>query len=408
MRVLLVSQFYPPVIGGVEFHVREIARGLAERGHVVGVATLAGRQEARREIEDGVDVWRLSGTTQSIGALHATERRHAPPIPDPKTYAAMRRVVGEFRPEIVHAHNWMGRSFVPLKRTSQAKYVVTLHDCSITCVQGRMMRRGLTPCEGPTPRRCLGCAGHVYGASKGTATYLGNRLMQGAERRAVDAFIPVSSAVAEATMLSATGVPYEVIPNFTAELGDDSAASDERLQMLPSDPFILQVGDVVSDKGVDVLLEAYAEMQSGPRLVLIGRASRERLAGRPQRVTMTGMWPRELVGEAWRRSLFGTMPSLCLDASPTVTLEAMSAGKAVIASSRGGLTDQVVDGVTGFLVPPGDRSALRDAMTRLADDASLRERMGSAARERFETTFAAPVVIDRIEALYRSTIAADA
>ena len=111
--------------------------------------------------------------------------------------------------------------------------------------------------------------------------------------------------------------------------------------------------------------------------------------------------PHELVAEAWRRSLFGTMPSLCLDASPTVALEAMAAGTPVVASALGGLPDQVADGDTGLLVPPGDAAALGRGDARLASDPALVERMGAAARHRFEAEFRAEIVIDRIESIYR-------
>jgi glycosyltransferase involved in cell wall biosynthesis len=118
--------------------------------------------------------------------------------------------------------------------------------------------------------------------------------------------------------------------------------------------------------------------------------------------------PHDVVAELWRRSLFGTMPSLCLDASPTVTLEAMAASRPVVASARGGLLDQVVDGETGFLVPPGDAGALASAMARLLADERLRARLGTAARERFEREFSASVVISRIESIYARLLAPEA
>ena len=118
---------------------------------------------------DGVSVHRLGGLAQDVGVLHSTSRRHAPPIPDPKTVSDFKRLLAEFKPDIVHAHNWMGRSFVPLKRTSGSRYVVTMHDCSRTCAQGRMMYRGERLCEGPGVSRCLGCVAaslrHAQGPS---------------------------------------------------------------------------------------------------------------------------------------------------------------------------------------------------------------------------------------------------
>jgi len=403
MRVLLISQFYPPVIGGIEFHVSSLARTLAERGHAVAVATLAHNAESDHP---GVVVHRLSGVAQRVDALHTTDRRHAPPIPDPGTVSELRRLIAEFRPDIVHAHNWMGRSFVPLKRGSNARYVITLHDCGRTCAQGRMMFRGERLCEGPRASRCIECTAHVYGALKGPLVYIGNAAMRGPESRAVDAYVAVSTAVAEASGLLGSGLRYEVIPNFLDEASLPGVPlADHRLAELPHEPFILQVGDVVADKGVRVLFDAYRSLDTAVPLVLIGRDQTGASADAPAGVTVVGSWPHELVAEAWRRSVMGTMPSLCLDASPTVTLEAMAASRPVVASRLGGLTDQVEDGVTGILVEPGNPSELAGAIQRLLADHSVRDSMGVAARQRFERSFAAGVVIDRIEALYDSLLA---
>jgi glycosyltransferase involved in cell wall biosynthesis len=81
------------------------------------------------------------------------------------------------------------------------------------------------------------------------------------------------------------------------------------------------------------------------------------------------------------------MPSVVPEAFGNVVLEAMAARLPVIASSNGGGAEQVVDGETGFIVPPGDHSSLAVAMKNLLEDAELRKRMGAAGYRRFETKF---------------------
>jgi len=405
LRILLISQFYPPVIGGVEVHVQTLALGLVARGHEVTVATLTtGDSGPEERLDGGVRIRTLRGAVQRIGPLFKTERRHAIPLADPELVGGIRRLVDEIQPDIVHAHNWLGRSFVPLKRQVGAPYLVSLHDSGRICTQGRMMYRGTSLCSGPSVRRCLSCCAVQFGALKGPVTYLGNRLARRSEAETVDLFLPVSSAVAESNHLAEDGLPFEVVPNFAIDAASDAVNEDPRLAELPSQPFILQVGDVVSDKGIDILFAAYRTLESPPPLVLIGRIAESVKRLLPSGVIAIGTWPHDLVLEAWRRSLFGTMPSLCLDACPTVTFEAMAAGKPVVASGLGGLLDQVADGVTGLLVAPGDPVALAQAMAQLASDPALRHKMGGEARLLFETRFESNVIIDRIESIYLAQV----
>jgi glycosyltransferase involved in cell wall biosynthesis len=405
MRIMLISQFYPPVIGGVEVHVQALARGLVKRGHEVVVAThVADGNPAGDRLDEGVRVRSLQGMVQRIGPLFTTERRHAIPLADPGLKSGLKQLASEFRPDIVHAHNWLGRSYVPIKRTIGVPYLVSLHDSGRICTQGRMMYRGQELCTGPSVQRCLSCCAVQFGAVKGSVTYLGNRVARSSEARAVDLFLPVSNAVARSNHLAQDRLPFSVVPNFAADAEPLSSCTDPRLAQLPAEPFVLQVGDVVADKGVDVLFEAYRRMDSPPPLVLIGRIAETTATSLPPGVIAVGPWPHELVLEAWRRSLLGTMPSLCLDACPTVTFEAMAARKPVVVSALGGLLDQVVDGETGLLVPPGDSSALASAIRRLAGDAELRASMGIAARARFDSEFRSDVVIDRIESIYHAQV----
>lgn len=75
------------------------------------------------------------------------------------------------------------------------------------------------------------------------------------------------------------------------------------------------------------------------------------------------------------------------DASPKVAAEAMASGRAVVASAVGGLREQIVDGVTGLLVPPRDPQALAQALKRVLADAHLAARLGEAGRRRYQSHF---------------------
>ena len=81
-------------------------------------------------------------------------------------------------------------------------------------------------------------------------------------------------------------------------------------------------------------------------------------------------------------------------------LEAMAAGKAVVASSVGGIPELVQDGVNGLLVPPHDAAALAAALARLLDDDGLRRALGAQARSTVETQYSTQAVCGRLAAIY--------
>ena len=146
----MVSQFYPPVAGGQEQYVRNLSRTLVARGHEVIVATIQlGDDEAFTD-DDGVRVRRLRMSAQRVKRFFTSSREFAPPVPDPEATVALRRIVAEENPDVIHAHDWLARSAMPTQVRGRHPLVVTLHDYSLICGTKRLVYRGW-PCSGPAP-----------------------------------------------------------------------------------------------------------------------------------------------------------------------------------------------------------------------------------------------------------------
>lgn len=154
-------------------------------------------------------------------------------------------------------------------------------------------------------------------------------------------------------------------------------------------------GRLVFGKGADYLLRAVAECRtSAPmHLTLAGEGPEgprlESLAlelGLSDAVTFAGL--AHEMPKFWQACDVAVVPSAeFVEACPMVPLEAMAAGKPVVATENGGLPELVVDGVTGTVVPPEDPSALARAIGRYASDRDLRQRHGSAGRARVMEKF---------------------
>jgi glycosyltransferase involved in cell wall biosynthesis len=407
MRILMLAQFYAPIIGGEEQHVRTLSIELAARGHDVAVATLWHTGVPEFEIDQGVRVYRIRGAMQRApGLFSESGRQHVPPFPDPGLTWELRRVMARERPEVVHGHNWLVRSFLPLKTRGGPRLVLSLHDYSLVCAKKVLLYHG-GPCSGPGLVKCFECAGDHFGRLKGGPTVIGNWATAQVDKRLVDLYVPVSQAVAVANGLVDAGLPYQVLPNFLPDgMAQAHADADDYLKLLPAGEFLMFAGDLIRFKGIDVLLQAYAGLRGDtiPPLVMIGRMTADTPAQIPDNVRILDRWPHDALLEAWRRCSVGVLPSIGPETFGIVLLEAMAYGRPVVASRIGGMTDVVADGETGFLVTPGDADGLRQAIQRLIDEPGLKQRMGNAARLRLANLFSASSVVPRFEAMYRQVL----
>jgi glycosyltransferase involved in cell wall biosynthesis len=168
----------------------------------------------------------------------------------------------------------------------------------------------------------------------------------------------------------------------------------------------LFVGNIIAHKGLHTTLEALSMVRPGWRLRVIGagpdearcRELTERLGLTP-RVTFFG---RQSPAEVERH--LATADALVLPSAmeglPYVILEAMASSLPVVAGDVYGIPEVVVDGETGFLVPPEDAPALAQALTRVIESAPLRARLGTNARRRFEERFTLERQVEAMSTIY--------
>jgi glycosyltransferase involved in cell wall biosynthesis len=173
----------------------------------------------------------------------------------------------------------------------------------------------------------------------------------------------------------------------------DGAALRARYGIRPDEVVVTCLARLVERKGHDDLIRA----QSGLRLLFVGDGPyRRRLEGRG--AILAG--PRRDIPEILAASDIVALPSRFGEGCPNAILEAMSAGKPVVAARTGGIPEVVADGETGLLVPREDPDALRVALLRLAGDPALRARMGAAGRERAAREFPPSRLVQGYEDLY--------
>jgi glycosyltransferase involved in cell wall biosynthesis len=391
MNVLIASDFYEPFIGGAERQVQLLAGALASRAHNVRVATVWHHGSPERESEGKVEVHRLRSLILEQRALSSDPvRRFHPPFPVPGIVRGLRAMIAERQPSVVNANGWIAYSCAAALSGSRIPLVLSVRDYGYSCAVRTLMRFDRSICSGPAPAKCLRCANHRYGALKAIAAVGGVSLGRPLLTHHVVGIHVVSEYIRSIVLRDLIGEeetnwtpPVVRIPDIPPHLSvsEGDLGNSSQISMLPSEPFILFVGQLTKHKGLYTLLEAYRDLENPPPLVLIGTVWPDTPTSLPPGVVMVGEAPHALVLEAWRRSLFGVAPSIWPDPLPGVVREAMSQGKPVIGSAVGGILDMIDDGQTGLLVAPGDANSLRSAMASLLANPDLRERLGRAAQQ---------------------------
>jgi glycosyltransferase involved in cell wall biosynthesis len=221
--------------------------------------------------------------------------------------------------------------------------------------------------------------------------------------------IVVAFSAAEAQRYQRDGILHEqiaVIPPGWAAI-DTPTSDDPSPVAVPGGRFILCIGPLEMHKGfrdavwaLDILHYLYNDLH----LVLVGNGS-DRLrigqfahsVGASERVHFLG--PLTDLPPVLLRAAVVWIPSR-IQGGVYAALEAMAAGRAVVGTCGTGLDEIVVDGVTGFLVKPGDKAGLARKTRLLLDDPSLAARLGDAGRRRVLDHFPAGQMVNACARLY--------
>jgi glycosyltransferase involved in cell wall biosynthesis len=124
--------------------------------------------------------------------------------------------------------------------------------------------------------------------------------------------------------------------------------------------------------------------------------------GISERVRMLGF--REDLLNVFRSCDVFAIPSVEGDTIPQVLMQALAMGIPVVSTTVGSIPDVVIDGQTGFIVPPRNANALADAIMKLLDDADLRTRIGAQGRSMVERSYSLDKMLDRMEGVYHALV----
>lgn len=375
LRVTMVNKYYPPHLGGVEFHLRDLAEGLVEHeGVSVRAVVCNANAERREELVNGVDVVRLpraaefSSTPISWGfarELRAEAKRQPPP-------------------DVLHFHfPYPWGELAWLTARPDVPTVVTYHSDIVR-------QKAALAAYRPMLERFLDGVDLIIASSPRLIEHSPFLARRAEKCRHVDFGLHVE-AIAH----------NEKAIRRARELREEHAGRK----------IVLFVGRLVYYKGVDVLVRAMERVNAD--LVLIGRGPldselREIAVAHDVARRVRFMAPvdrDELIAWYHAADVF-CLPSIARsEAFGLVQIEAHAAGTPVVSTDlTTGVPYANLDGVTGLTVPVGDPQALSEALRRILADDELRTRMGLRAQERALSDFTVPRMCARTVDVYREAI----
>jgi len=370
-------------VGGAALHVLQLAHEQSRRGHdvVVVAGTLAAGEESMEYVADelGVRLVRLP-----------VLQRELSPRADPAAILALRRIIRQRRPDVVHTHTAKagatGRlAAVASGRARPRAIVHTYHGHVLSGYFSRRWERVFRWIE------------------KGLALTSGTLIAVSDEVR--DDLVGFGVAPARRFVV----VPYGFeLPQWSE--ADDEARRTLRAEIGADDAMFVVgwAGRLTAIKRpLDLIrtLRSLSDDQVDALLVLVGdgedRAEVEALAAE---LDVAGRC--RLVGfqksiRPWYASFDALLLTSANEGTPVVAIEALAAARPVVATRAGGTGTVVRNGESGYLEAIGDTTALADRLALLARDPDLRARMGADGAEDVRTRFAVGRMADEVEAIYR-------
>lgn len=323
----------------------------------------------------------------------------------PAARRGMEDVVRSFRPDVVHLHNiyhHLSPSVLQPLRRRGVPAVMTLHDYKLVCPTYQLLAGG-KPCEA-----CVGSRHLLHAATKrckdGSLTASAALALESSVHRILGAYDPVDVLVCPSRFLAGRLERAGVGRGRVDVLAHFVDASTVVPKATPGGP-VVYAGRLAEEKGVDVLVRAMARLpQLG--LLIAGEGPRRRhleelAGGRPGQVSFLGRLGRSDLLDAIRSASALVLPSRWHENQPLAVLEAFACGVPVVTTRMGGLPELVREGVTGWLVEPGDERGLADVMEAVAGDPARALAMGRAARADAEGAFAPARHLAGLDEVYR-------
>ncbi len=387
MKILIASDLYWPIINGVSKFARNLATGLADRGHEVLV--IAPSQTGKKHNEtDGK--YKIARVSTVVFPFYQNYRIALSP------YREVKKIINEFKPDVIHTQSFLmiGQAVMKYSQKYGTPIVSTNHAMPENLMDNLKM---LAPVSRPIN----------YMLKKYIVRFnLKTDYFTMPTQSAIDMFGLTNNEV---------NVPIEAVSNgidlsrFT--VGNAPKETLDKFKLQINKPIITFVGRVDAEKHISVLIDAFVRVltKQNAHLLIVGDGTEiDNLRNQARRlhvydkVTFTGRVTDEEIVDLQKVGTVFCMPSPA-ELQSIVMLEAMASGKPVVAVDAGPLKELCQDGRNGYLCQPDNDAEIAVSLLKIISDTTLRESMGAESLK-IAATHDITKTLERFEQIYTSVI----
>jgi glycosyltransferase involved in cell wall biosynthesis len=321
--------------------------------------------------------------------------------------------IAAYQPDVVHVHNFfplLSPSIYDACQAQRVPVVQTLHNYRLGCVKAMMFRDNQV-CETCLEQNnpWLGVKYACYRDSKAQSAVVAAMLTYHRWGRTwqdkVDAFITLTDF--QRQKLVQAGLPshkMHVKPNFLAPSADHPPVPETL-------PFVLFVGRLSVEKGVALLIQAYAQQPQLPLLKIVGdgpeRSGLEQqvaAAGLSAKIQFLGYQSKPQVLQLMQQALALVFPSIWYEGFPLTIVEAFGSGLLPIVSRLGSMAEIVQDQVNGLHFTANDPVDLARQIDRIATQPQLRQQLADAAKQTYLQLYTPERNYEALMAIYQQVL----
>lgn len=405
LRILFVTDAFPPHCYGSGWSAYHLARGLRQQGHDVRIIVAQPVRKLARDTYDDFSVYRVTGDDAGINPAIFSLSALGPG-------RAVHEMLQSWAPHVIHAQH-VNAAAVTARVASKVPVVITLRDHWPICFYGTGLSHEPCPtCLCGTRSPCNDRRGSedAPAALRVAKAHVMRHILnhRQAQLREASGVIAVSDAIADEVRPLLGDDAVRVVPNAVDVTTIPSDGHTKRSHA-PAGAYFFYAGKLSAHKGADLLLDIVARLgDDAPPLLIAGSGPDEELlkAFDPtgQHVRVLGVVPNGDVLELMRRAIALVTPARWDEPLSRTHLEALAVGCPIVATETGGTKTIVLDGETGFLVPRGDTAMMAARLTEIATAPSLRRRLSAASIRHSVANFSLIAVTERTVGVYQRAI----